>query len=237
MPPHAQKQVSAAREDYTKRNLSGARTKLDDVLGSYGSYTGAAEAFYLRAKIHAETSDKVGALRDARRCIDLSTDKMLTAKAQAIAGAVELETGNKAAAIRYFADALKHLPEKPPTDLVRYRYAICLQHEGRWGEARRELATLLQRHPSSDLAEHARRMLEWPGDYFTIQCGAYQEPSSAQDFANKLHRAGLSARVEIRPRSGQRLHTVFVGQYPTYNAAQSAMASVKRHASGAVIAP
>lgn len=242
LPPNAQKQVASAREDYTKGNYPSARTKLDDVLKSYSSYTGAAEAYYLRAKILAETSrpgspEKAAALRDAKRCIDLSTDSMLTAKAQAIAGTLEYESGSKASAIRYYADALKHLPEKTPTDLVRYNYATCLQHEGRWSEARREYTTLLQRHPGSDLAERARRMLDWPGDYFTIQCGAFRDPTSATNLSNKLRSAGLSARVEPRTRSGEALNMVYVGRYPTYQAAQSAMASVMKHVTKAEIAP
>lgn len=237
LPLHAKQQVSAAQEDYIHRRLPAARSKLDDVLTTFGNYTGAAEAFYLRAKIHAESSGKVAALRDAKRCIELSQDPNLTAKAHAMAGTLQYESGAQAAAIPHFATALERLPERPPNDLIRYRYAVSLQHEGRWSEARREFAILVQRYPSGDLAEHARRMLAWPGDYFSIQCGAYHDRLGAESLASKMRMHGLSVRIEPRTRSGKTLQTVLVGQYPTHRAAQAALASVRKHVSGAVIAP
>lgn len=237
LPLHARQQVTDAQEDYVNRKLPAARTKLDSVLNTFGSYTGAAEAYYLRAKINAESSNKAAALRDAQRCIQLSQDRTLKSKAQAMAGTLQFETGAQAAALPNFEAALVHLPERPPADLIRYRYGICLQHEGRWSEAREQFSTLVQRYPSGDLAERARRMLDWPDNHFSIQCGAYLDRSSADSQLKKLQRAGLSPRIEPRTRSGKTLQTVLVGQYQTYSAAQAALPSVKKQVSGAVIAP
>lgn len=237
LPGPAKEQVAQAREDYLKRDLPAARTKLDDVLTHYSMFTGAAEAYYLRAKINAESSNKAAATRDAKQCIQLAQDNDLKAKANAMAGTLAFETGDDNSAIQYFADAVKHLPEKPPADLVRFRYGVCLQRLGRWDDARTQFATLLQRYPSSDLAEHASRLNEWRGNYFSIQCGAFQDGRAAAQMANKLKQAGLDARVEPRGRLGQTLHYVLVGQYPTYVLADSALGAVRRHVSGAVIAP
>lgn len=237
LPAPAARQVAEARNDYLKRDIASARTKLDDVLTHYSMFTGAAEAYYLRSKINAETSNKAAAKRDATQCIQLAQDKELKAKASAMAGTLSFESGDDSSAVAYFSDAMKGLPEKPPADLVRFRYGVCLQRLGRWDEARRQFGIILQRYPSSDLAEHAKRMYEWRGDYFSIQCGAYQDGRAAAQLANKLKRAGLDARVESRGRLGQSLQYVLVGQYPTYVLADSALGAVRRHVSGAVIAP
>ena len=237
LPGPAKAQVAEARNDYLKRDLASARTKLDDVLTHYSLFTGAAEAYYLRAKINAESSNKAAAERDAKQCIQLAQDSELKAKANAMAGTLAFETGDDNAAAGYFADAVKHLPEKPPADLVRFRYGLCLQRLGRWDEARTPFGVLIVRSPTSDLAEHARRMYEWRGDYYSIQCGAFQDGRAASQLASKLKNAGLAARVEPRGRLGQTLHYVLVGQYPTYVLAEQALGSVRRHVSGAVIAP
>lgn len=160
LPAPAALQVAEARNDYLKRDIASARTKLDDVLTHYSMFTGAAEAYYLRSKINAETSNKAAAKRDATQCIQLAQDKELKAKASAMAGTLCFESGDDSSAVAYFSDAMKGLPEKPPADLVRFRYGVCLQRLGRWDEARRQFGIILQRYPSSDLAEHAKRMYE-----------------------------------------------------------------------------
>lgn len=236
--PHSAKQeLSKAGDDYRRHDYRGAQTKLDGLLSTYHYYTGAAEAYYLRALCQVGVSNKSAALADAERCISLSQDKLLTAQAQAMAGTLKFESGDEASASGLFAKALRDLPEKPPADLVRFRYAVCLQHEGRWTDARREFGTVSQRYPGSDIGENARRMFEWTGDYFAIQCGAYKDSSSAAKQVQKLRKTGLSPRVETRTRLGQTMYMVFVGQYPKYDAAQEALRSVRGKVSDAVIAP
>lgn len=237
LPLAAQQEIAAAQQAYSRRDLSLARSKLDGVLQTYRDYPGTAEAHYLRAKILAESSDRRGALRDALRCIELSKDDDLTAKAHAMAGSLEFELGNRAAASPHFAKALRRLPEKPPTDLIRYRYAICLQQEGAWHDAKKQFALVLQRYPGGDLAEHARRMSEWPGNYHAIQCGAFRDRKAADLLAGTLNSAGQKARVEPMQRSGETLYMVYVGYFPTYGEAEAALGSVKRRVSGAVIVP
>lgn len=237
LPAPAKRELSKAGEDYRRRDYHGAQAKLDGILATYHSYAGAADAYYLRALCQVGLSNKAAALSDAERCIALSQDKKLTAEANAMAGALKFESGREGEALGHFAQALKYLPEKPPADLVRYRYAICLQHQGRWSEARREFGTLLQRYPGGDLYESARRMSDWKGDYFAIQCGAYQDSSSAATQMRKLKKMGLPARVDAQSRSGKTLYCVYVGQYPNFDAAQEALRTIRGKVSGAVIAP
>ncbi|HKQ47433.1 MAG TPA: SPOR domain-containing protein [Phycisphaerae bacterium] len=236
--PHGAKQeLNKAGEDYRRQDYGGAQTKLDGIISTYHAYSGVAEAHYLRALVYVKQSNKAGALADAERCLALSQDKALTSQAAAMAGTLAFEAGDEARALYHFARALKGLPEKPPTDLVRYRYAVCLQHEGRWTEARREFGTVVQRYPQSTITENARRMYEWKGDYFAIQCGAYQDQSSATKQMKKLRTAGLSPRIESQSRLGKTLYMVFVGQYPKYAAAQEALRSIRAKVPNAVIAP
>jgi len=237
LPPSAKQELSKAGEDYRRNDYRGAQTKLDEILNTYQYYTGAADAYYLRALCNVSLTNKPAALRDVDRCIALSKDKQLTSQAQAMAGTLCFESGKESDAIGHFAKALKDLPEKPPADVVRYRYAVCLQHQGRWTEARRESGTLLQRYPAGDLSENARRMYEWNGDYFAIQCGAYKDQTSAAKQAQQLRKAGHQARVEPQTRFGKTLYMVYVGQYQKYDAAQEALHSLRGQVSGAVIAP
>ena len=237
LPYGAKQELSKAGEDYSRQDYHGAQTKLDGIISTYHLYTGAAEAYYLRALVHVKQSNKAAALADAERCIALSQDKALTAQASATAGTLTFEGGDEAKALDHFARALKGLQEKPPTDLVRYRYALCLQHQGRWSDARREFGTVIQRYPQSTITENARRMYEWKGDYFAIQCGAYQDQSSAAKQMQKLRKAGLSPRIETQTRLGKTLYMVFVGQYLKYDAAQEALGAVRGNVPNAVIAP
>jgi tetratricopeptide (TPR) repeat protein len=229
--------VEAAREDYDRSDFSAARGKLDGVLSTYPNWIGSAEPYYLRALCRVHLSDKAGALTDAEKAVELSRDETLTTNARAMAGTLAFETGDEAAARAHFAEAIQSLPERAETALVRYRYGLCLQHAGEWKEARAQFAIVVQRHPSGDLAEHARRMVEWPADHFSIQCGAFQQRSGASQLSAKIARSGLPARVESRSRLGKQLHVVLVGQYSNYAEAEAALPSVKRHVPGAVIAP
>jgi tetratricopeptide (TPR) repeat protein len=237
LPYSAKQELSKAGDDYRRQDYRAAQTKLDGIITTYKAYTGAADAYYLRALCEVGLGNKAAALKDAEQCIALSKDKMLTAEAHAMAGTLNFEAGNDVDAIDHFAKALNDLPEKPPADLIRYRYAVCLQRQGRWSDARREFGILIQRYPSGDIGENARRMVEWKGDYFTIQCGLNKEPASAAKQVQTLRKSGQVARVEAQTRLGKTVYVVCIGEYPTYAAAQDALRAIRAKVSNAVIAP
>ncbi|MEK6643850.1 MAG: SPOR domain-containing protein [Planctomycetota bacterium] len=237
LPPPARDQLSEAEKDYRNREYKGAATKLDDILRQYPEYQQSAEAYYLRAQVRAVQNNKVAALTDAKKCISLSHDADLTARANATAGAMCFEAGNHRDAVNFFEAALKKMPETPPTDLVRFRYAVSLQRIGDWRKARPAFATVYQRYPNSTLANQARLMFEWPWDYYVIQCGAFRDAAAANKLAQKLQGNGVSARVEQRQRLGETLHTVCVGSYPKYELAQEALRTVKSRSPAATIEP
>ncbi len=237
LPPAAIQQKLDAEVAYRNRNYNAATETLDAFLVRYPDHPDSAEAYYLRALCRAQQSNKYGASADAQQCIRLSSHSGLTAKAEAMTATLLFETGKEAAALPHYAKALKGLDDEPPTDLVRYRYAICLQHQGQWRDARLEFAAVYQRYPQSACAPHAKQMYEWPHDAFSIQCGAFRDKHKAEQLTQQLKRAGLSVRIEPRTRSSELLQFVYVGRYTHYDQAQHALRTVRRHVSDAIIRP
>jgi tetratricopeptide (TPR) repeat protein len=237
LPDAAKQQKVEAEAAYRNQNYSAATNTLNALLDKYPDHPESAEAYYLRAMCYARQSNRLKALEDAQRAVRLSKQPELTAKAQVVVATMLYESGKTAAAIPHYVEALKALPEAPPADLVRYDYAVCLQREGQWGQAKSEFGVVAQCYPGSGLAENARRIAEWPDNFFSIQCGAFREKGEATKLVDKLRKAGLSPRMESRSRSGQSLFMVYVGQYPRYDQAQGALRAAQRQVSEASIAP
>ena len=246
LPDSAWQQLKQAQRDYDNRAYHVAEGKLDAVLKKYsgrgvplheGEPAFAAEAYYLRSLCYTKLSNKARAESDARHCLKLSKDPKLTARAHATLATLLYETNRIKEALPHFAEALKGLPEKPPTDLLRYRFGLCLQRENHWKEARLQFAAVFQRYPKGSPAQHAKRLYDWTHDYYSIQCGAFREKGKAAKLERRLKRAGLPSRVESLPRSGELLYMVYVGQYPRYEQARDALSSVQRHISDAIVMP
>ena len=237
LPAPAVKEFHDAEADYRAQRYAPAVSRLDKILSDYPDHKGCEEAYYLRALCRVGQSDKAGALADALACIKYSKQPLLTAKAHVTAGAVLFETGKFSEALPHLAAALRDLPERPPADLVRYQYGLCLQREGRWREAKTEFGAVLQKYPQSSVAEYARRYRDWPHEFFSIQCGAFRDQASAAKLQDTLRKSGLPARVESRPLGGETQYVVYVGQYASYEQARGAVAGVQRKASGAVVVP
>ena len=249
IPTAAWEQLSAARRDYDKRAYRIATGKVDAALEKYvhrggsadtvppGAGAFAAEAYYLRSLCGTKTFNKVRAEADARQCLKLSKDADLTARAHANLATLLYEANRIREAIPHFRAALKGLPDRPPTDLMRYRYGLSLQRENRWKEARLQFAAVFQHYPTGTSAQHAKRLYEWPHDFYSIQCGAFRDKSKAAKLERKLKRAGLRSKVETRPRSGELLYVVYVGRYPRYNGARDSLRSVQRVVSDALVVP
>lgn len=235
--PLDQKQVVKAQTDFRNKNYSAAQQKLDGFLSRFPKHPDSADAYYLRALRKIETSNKDQAREDARKCVELAKDRELKANAHATLATLLYENNNTIEAIDHFDAALKSLPDKPPADLLHYRYGICLQREGRWQDARLEFAAVYQRYPSSTLADHARRLYEWPHNAFSIQVGAFRDSDSASELNQRLKRSALPSRVERKSRSGETLYTVYVGKYPEMDDANRMLMTVKKVVSDAFVVP
>lgn len=249
IPTAAWEELSEARRDYDKRAYRVASGKVDIALREHvhrggsadtvprGAEAFAAEAYYLRSLCGTKTFKKVRAEADAKQCLKLSKDAALTARAHANLATLLYEANRIREALPHFAEALKGLPDRPPTDLMRYRYGLSLQRENRWKEARVQFAAVFQHYPTGTSAQHAKRLYEWPHDFYSIQCGAFRDKSKAAKLERKLKRAGLRSKVETRPRSGELLYVVYVGRYPRYNGARDSLRSVQRVVSDALVVP
>jgi tetratricopeptide (TPR) repeat protein len=226
-----------AEKDYRGGHIDEARCKLDDVLKKHPSAPDAGEAYYLRAQCNAQSGNKSQAQSDIERCLAISKNADLTARAHALMATLAFEAGDSQKAIEHYRQAFKNLPTRPPYDLARYRYGVCLAQEGQWKDAREQWSEVVKNYNGSEMIEQTQRMLSWPGDYFSIQCGAYRDTKTAVKQKDNLVRAGLNARVETRKRSGETLQVVYVGQYPRYDQAQAAVRAAQKNAPGAVIVP
>ncbi len=235
--PAALRQLCEAERDYRNQDYRSANRKLDDFLAKYPSHADSAEAYCLRSLCHVQVSKKHLAERDARSCIRLSKDRSLTASASATLATILFEGNRNREAVQHYAVALRTLPEQAPTDLVRYRYGLCLQREGRWREAKTQFAAVYQRYPGSTLAQHAKRLYDWPHDAFSIQCGAYREKKAASQLEQKLRRHGHGSWTERRLKRGATLYTVYVGKYSGHQTARAALPAVRRIVSDAHVVP
>lgn len=239
LPASARETLVEARELYRAKQYAAAKSKSDSVIKRYSAFGQTAEAYYLRALCHVELGDRSRAAEDAQRCIAKSSDPVLTARAHATTASILFEQRRHKPAVSHYKRALKNLPEDPGRDLVHFNYGVCLQRVGDWRGARAQFSIVQRRYPTSSLAERARRAAAWPHEYFSIQCGAYRDRGAAETLANSLKggRGRPAARVQMRVVSGQSLHTVLVGRFPTYDEAQSALGMVRRRAGGAFVVP
>ena len=237
LPPQGKTQLAAAEKAYRANDLPGATKTLDAIIREYPQINETALAYYLRALCHEKNNRLAEAGQDAQKCIALSADRNLTAKARAMCGALYFDMGNTEAAIEQYAKAVDLLPEKPPTDMVRYRYGVCLQRGGDWKAAKKQFRLVCEKYPGSQAAPWARRLAEWPHACFSIQCGVYRDRNSAQTMMGRLSGARLSPWMDTQSRDGNTVNVVYSGRFATYEQAKSGLTSVRRIAPDASVAP
>ncbi len=236
-PDSAWEQLKTARSDYQNQYYGAATRKLDAIVDQYPDHPDSAEAYYVRALCYVHLSQKVYAEADARQCIKLARHDDLKADAHATLATLLYEANRSSEALDHFARALRSSRKRAEEDVLRYRYGLCLLRAGRWTKARQAFAVVYQRFPNQPTAEHAKRLHDWPHDAYSIQCGAFRDQASATKLNGRLKRAGLRSRIESHKRTGEMLHTVYVGKYPRYGQARDALPAVQRRVSDAYIMP
>jgi tetratricopeptide (TPR) repeat protein len=237
LPLHMKQELHRAEADYRNNDYAAASAKLDNILNTFPSCQDSAHAYYLRALCKLKHRDKPGARNDITRCIELSADPVLTAKAHATLGSMCYEAGDLRDAITNYEKAVPNLPEVPPTDVVRFDYGVCLVREGRWQQGRTQFAAVIRDYPSSSIASSAKRLADWPEDYFAIQCGAFRDRASADSLVKKLNKQKVDARVELRSRSGEKLYVVLVGRFNTFDQAEGSLRAIEGRVPDAHVAP
>lgn len=229
--------LNQAKQDYQKKDYNAATAKLDKIVKNYPQNPGSAEAYYVRSLCHTRMSNKAQAESDARKCLKLSRDPDLTADAHATMATLLYESDRTREAMSHFSEAFKNERGRSNEDVLIYRYALCLQREGQWKEARIQFQQVYEQFPNTTSAQHAKRLYDWRHDYYSIQCGAYRDQDAASMQNRRLQRAGLRSRVERQRRRGELLHTVYVGKYTRYGQAKDALPSVRRQVPDAFVIP
>jgi len=237
VPPQAREQLRRAHQDYQAGRYAEATRQTSEFLAAYQNSSPAAEALYIRALCHLRTGQRASAKRDLATAHGWSQRDDLSARIDAILGGMALDAGNAAEAIERWQRALPHLPDTPPTDQVLVRLGTALREAGQWAESRRCFSRVLDRFPNSPWAPEARTQLGWNHDYFTIQCGAFADPTGANRELARLRRGGLPVRMEYDTRTAQPLFTLRVGHYATHDEATAALPQVRSKVPGAFIVP
>lgn len=237
LPPAGKVKLADAEKSYRANDIRKATQTLDEIIREFPEHRESAFAYYLRALCHERADRVVDAGRDVQKCIALSTNPTLTAKARAMAGAFYFDSGNVTAAIEQYAKAVEALPKEPPADMVRYRYGVCLQRHNEWANARKQFEIVIRDFPASQAAPWARRMLQWRHEFFSVQCGVFRDRGAAASLAGRLTSARLNGWYEPQIRDGATMQVVFSGRHKTYELAKAAVASVRRIAPDAAVAP
>jgi tetratricopeptide (TPR) repeat protein len=237
LPETARNEIVQADRDYAAGDYRSARGRLDRVIDDYPRRAETAEAYYIRGLCHARLERRSDAVVDMTRCIELSRRNDLSARARTTLGGIAFDLGRYDEAKRHFAQAVDELPPEPPADEAYYEYGVALQREGDWEEAAIQFSRLLHHFPSSRHADDARRRFNWRNPFFSIQCGVFGEDSSADELVRNLANHRLTARVEKEARGGRTFSVVYLGRYRTHALAQSALATVRRHISDALVVP
>ncbi len=236
-PEPARRSIIEGTRAYEGRQYAAAAVTLDAVIRDHPTAPESAEAFYVLALCRIRQGRLADARSDLDRCLDLSVRPDLTARAWATRGAVEYDAGAWDRAAEMYEKALRDLPERPPTDLVRYRCGTALQRLGRWDDARGMYAALLHHYPDSPHAADARRRFSWNRSYFAIQCGAFASESQADALLGKIRSVLPDTRRESEARFDRPMFLVYAGRYPTYAEAERGLPQVRKHVPGAFIVP
>lgn len=241
LPPAGRNMLRSGSQAYREGRYDDARTVLTQFLSQYGATDPAAEAYYVRGLCRLRQRDREGARKDMHLAVGHTGNEDLLARARAVLGSMAYEDGDWAAAVEHYAPAVTRLPPAPPLDQILYRHGVSLQRLGRWAQARDQFSRLLQAFPNSSTVPHARRAFSWRQDWFSIQCGAYQQRGSAATEAGRLTAAlkagDLKAEHRLDWRGGQAVYVVRVGRFPTYAEAVRRLPHVRRQVPDAFIVP
>lgn len=237
VPPAARQMLLTANENYQRGQYLAAEQSSTTFLHHFESSPAAGEAYYIRGLSRAQQHQEAAARADFQAGAKRATRDDLRAYCHAMLGNYAYEDGDVAAAAGHYAAAEPNLPRESPTDLILYRYGVCLQRLGRWKDARQRFSRLLDQFASSPRADAARRLALWPNDAFSIQCGAFGRVDNANAVAGTLRKRGLSPETVYLDLGGTPMWRVIVGRYATYAEARADLARVRAIEPTALVVP
>jgi tetratricopeptide (TPR) repeat protein len=237
VPASALRQVSEAQTAAAGGRYARAEQLVDPVIRAHGRKRQTATAYYVRGLCRIQSGARAGAREDFDSALRLSQDAELSALVEAQLGNMAFDDGDYSAACLHYEKAAPRLPHSAPSDRVLLQYGIALQRSGRFDEADRKYAQLIESYPNSPHLAAAHAKQAWDGAYFAIQCGAFGQQASAQALAASLHSRGLKSSITAEERGGSRLFMVRVGRFPSYADAARLLARVRAVAPDAYIVP
>ncbi len=194
-------------------------------------------AYYSRGLAFAKSARRKLAYTDFKEALRKSPDGGVRCNACVALGTLYYEDEMwKAAAEAYGAAAARMAPT-PPLDYVLWRFGESLERSGQWSRTRAPYERLVRMFPGSRLAEPARRRLALDASHFAIQCGVFNNASSADNLVRQLERQGLPAHRRREPRGGVMSNVVLVGRYATYDEAWRQLGVVRKYVPTAQIWP
>jgi tetratricopeptide (TPR) repeat protein len=160
-----------------------------------------------------------GALGDAR-------SRFVEAQAHVGLGDCRFARDDYAGAIQSYQRALDLRVPDARNDYALYRCGVARQRLGEWEAGKACYQLVVRDHRKSPLAGRAEQRLRYPDRYLHLQVGAFQAEDGAKALEESLHRRGLVAKT-VNVVNGPAPYLVWVGDYTSFGAAQSAMAQVK----------
>lgn len=237
VPPAGRQMLLSANDAYARGEYNAGERAAAEFLKTFPSSSAVGEAYYLRGMCLIEMKQREAGRASLTAGAAKASREDQRATCQTALANLAYEDGDMNAALAGYATAIPYLPERPPTDEALYRYGVCLQRLGRWGEARRIFSRLLDQFPGSRMAGAARSRFAWRHDSFAIQCGTFLRVDEANQAADVLKDKGLSAAVEYVELDGLAAWRVLVGEYATYEKAQGDLTRVRLIVSQATIVP
>lgn len=237
LPPAGRQMLLTAAGRYSAGQYGAAQQAAETFLRQYPGSPAAAEARYVRGLCRLRAEQPEAARADFAAAAEGAQRPDLRAYALAALGNLAFAAGDLGEAARYYARAEPDLPMRPPADEILYRYGLCLQRAGRWGEARRQFSRVLHHFGDRPAAAGARRAFNWPHDYFAIQCGVFRRADNAERAVADLGRRGIPAKAEYSSVEGEAAWRVLTGMYPTYEQARADLPRVRRAEPSAIIVP
>lgn len=226
-----------AASQYSAGHYAAGQQAAETFLRHYAGSPAAAEARYIRGLCRLRADQREAARTDFVEAAEQAQRPDLRAYALAALGNLAFSAGDLPEAARYYARAEPDLPMRPPADEILYRYGVCLQRAGRWGEARRQFSRVLHHFGGRPAAAWARRGFNWPHDYFAIQCGVFRRADNAERAVADLGRRGIPAKAEYSSVEGDAAWRVLTGMYLTYEQARADLPRVRRAEPSAIIVP
>jgi tetratricopeptide (TPR) repeat protein len=199
-----------------------------------------AQGYYLRARAEEDrpkpntdiaAADLAKARADYQSALDLRPGQPIKALCQAGLANVCFGLEDYSTAIFEWDSALDDLQEDQWKAYALYKVGESQQRLGRFDDADKTFARLIQQYPDQDVSTKAQARTGVRGFY--VQIGSFTKTDDAQAAIKAASDAGLSCR-EI---NDQGLFAVRGGPYMTYAEAEKAKATVANQFPDAIIGP